>query len=99
MIERPPPPPLVGLFMLSLLVTCDLLWPVEWDFHKGRPPERRKSERTASFVAPRPHDDMVRPAGSTPRDAMRRHSKETTDGGLRSSSMSESAAINDGRNE
>jgi hypothetical protein len=88
--------------MLSLFVTCDLLWPVEWEFHKGKPAERRKSERTASFVAPRPHDDMVRPAGFAPRGAMQRHSRETTDGGHRSSSSfgwRELAAINDLRNE
>src|SRR5579872_402278 len=45
MIERPPPPPLVGLFMVSrLFVTCDLLWPVEWAF-QGKPAVQRRSSR------------------------------------------------------
>src|SRR5262245_60436680 len=72
MIERPPPPPLVGLFMLSLFVTCDLLWPVKWEFHKGSP-VRRKDGQTATFVAPRPHDDTPRPRVPGPPGAMQRH--------------------------
>src|SRR3954454_7634014 len=72
MIERPPPPPLVGLFMLSLFVTCDLLWSVKWEFHKGsgRTPKRRTE---ASFVAPRPHDDTLHPADYQPLSTLRRH--------------------------
>src|SRR5262245_39593955 len=44
MIDRPPPPPLVGLFMLSLFVTCDLLWPVGWDFQEREAPYAKKTD-------------------------------------------------------